>query len=65
MTKKIELSVLDPSPIVEGGSAELSLQNTLELAKKTEQWGYKRFWLAEHHNWAGMASSIFAQAALN
>jgi len=57
MTKKIELSVLDPSPIVEGGSAELSLQNTLDLAKKTEQWGYKRFWLAEHHNWAGMASS--------
>lgn len=52
MTKKIELSVLDPSPIVEGGSAELSLQNTLDLAKKTEQWGYKRFWLAEHHNWA-------------
>ncbi|GAB1796854.1 hypothetical protein PMEGAS228_33720 [Priestia megaterium] len=43
MTKKIELSVLDPSPIVEGGSAKLSLQNTFDLAKKTEQWGYKRF----------------------
>ncbi|MDM5333010.1 hypothetical protein QUF56_07195 [Ureibacillus composti] len=52
MTKEIELSELDPSPIVKGGSAELSLQNTLDLAKKTEQWGYKRFWLAEHHNWA-------------
>jgi luciferase family oxidoreductase group 1 len=51
------LSVLDPSPITEGGSAELSLQNTLDLAKKSEQWGYKRFWLAEHHNWVGMASS--------
>lgn len=52
-------------PLLSGGSAELSLQNTLNLAKKTEQWGYKRFWLAEHHNWAGMASSIFAQVALN
>ncbi|WP_339202037.1 LLM class flavin-dependent oxidoreductase [Peribacillus sp. FSL P2-0133] len=50
-------STRSPSPIVEGGSAELSLQNTLNLAKKTEQWGYKRFWLAEHHNWARMASS--------
>jgi luciferase family oxidoreductase group 1 len=57
MTKNIELSVLDPSPIIEGGSAELSLQNTLDLAKKAEQWGYKRFWMAEHHNWVGMASS--------
>jgi len=53
----IPLSVLDPSPIIEGGSAELSLLNTLDLAKKAEQWGYKRFWLAEHHNWVGMASS--------
>ncbi|MEH7143187.1 MULTISPECIES: hypothetical protein [Priestia] len=43
MTKKIELSVLDPSSIVEGGSAKLSLQNTLDLAKETVQWGYKRF----------------------
>ncbi|GGG03503.1 hypothetical protein GCM10010916_20770 [Paenibacillus abyssi] len=49
--------MLDPSPIIAGGSPELSLRNTLDLAKKAEQWGYKRFWLAEHHNWAGMASS--------
>ncbi|KIL45257.1 LLM class flavin-dependent oxidoreductase [Jeotgalibacillus soli] len=51
------ISVLDPSPIIEGGSPEISLKNTLDLAKKAEQWGYKRFWLAEHHNWVGMASS--------
>jgi luciferase family oxidoreductase group 1 len=50
-------SVLDPSPILEVGSPELSLRNTLNLAKKAEEWGYKRFWLAEHHNWVGMASS--------
>ncbi|MET1029569.1 LLM class flavin-dependent oxidoreductase [Domibacillus tundrae] len=54
---KTPLSVLDPSPIIAGGSAELSLHNTLDLAKKAEKWGYKRFWLAEHHNWVGMASS--------
>ncbi|MCP3762735.1 LLM class flavin-dependent oxidoreductase [Domibacillus sp. A3M-37] len=54
---KTPLSVLDPSPIIAGGSAELSLHNTLDLAKKAEEWGYKRFWLAEHHNWVGMASS--------
>jgi luciferase family oxidoreductase group 1 len=53
----IPLSVLDPSPIIAGGSAEQSLRNTLDLAKKAEEWGYKRFWLAEHHNWVGMASS--------
>jgi luciferase family oxidoreductase group 1 len=50
-------SVLDPSPIIAGGSAEQSLRLTLELAKKVEDWGYHRFWLAEHHNWVGMASS--------
>jgi luciferase family oxidoreductase group 1 len=53
----LPLSVLDPSPIIEGGSPELSLRNTLDLAKKAEQWGYKRYWLAEHHNWVGMAVS--------
>jgi luciferase family oxidoreductase group 1 len=53
----IPFSVLDPSPITVGGSAEQSLRNTLDLAKKAEEWGYKRFWLAEHHNWVGMASS--------
>ncbi|PLT32482.1 LLM class flavin-dependent oxidoreductase [Bacillus sp. V5-8f] len=57
MTNKIELSVLDPSPILKGGSAELSLHNTLDLAQKAEKWGYNRYWLAEHHNWVGMASS--------
>ncbi|WP_416333768.1 LLM class flavin-dependent oxidoreductase [Bacillus smithii] len=53
----IPFSVLDPSPIIEEGSPEQSLRNTLDLAKKAEEWGYKRYWLAEHHNWVGMASS--------
>jgi luciferase family oxidoreductase group 1 len=53
----ISLSVLDPSPIIEGGSAKEALDCTLDLAKKVEVLGFKRFWLAEHHNWQGMASS--------
>jgi luciferase family oxidoreductase group 1 len=53
----ISLSVLDPSPIVEGGSVKEALDCTLDLAKNVEALGFKRFWLAEHHNWPGMASS--------
>jgi luciferase family oxidoreductase group 1 len=53
----IRCSVLDLSPIIEGGSAAKSLQNTLDLAKHAEKWGYHRYWLAEHHNMPGIASS--------
>jgi luciferase family oxidoreductase group 1 len=50
-------SVLDLSPIVEGGSAAQALANTLQLAQHAERWGYRRFWLAEHHNMPGIASA--------
>lgn len=50
-------SVLDLSPIVEGGSAAQSLHNTLDLAQHAERWGFSRFWLAEHHNMPGIASA--------
>ncbi|KOO46261.1 LLM class flavin-dependent oxidoreductase [Priestia koreensis] len=53
-------SVLDLSPIVVGGSVGQSLQNTLDLAQHAEKWGYNRYWLAEHHNMAGIASSATA-----
>ncbi|CAM3759987.1 MsnO8 family LLM class oxidoreductase [Aeromicrobium ponti] len=53
----IRYSVLDLSPIIEGGSAAQSLQNTLDLAQHAEKWGYHRYWLAEHHNMPGIASS--------
>ncbi|MEW4283364.1 LLM class flavin-dependent oxidoreductase [Priestia koreensis] len=53
-------SVLDLSPIVVGGSAGQSLQNTLDLAQHAEKWEYNRYWLAEHHNMAGIASSATA-----
>lgn len=50
-------SVLDLSPIIEGGSPADSLRNTLELAQHAEGLGYRRFWLAEHHNIPGIASA--------
>jgi luciferase family oxidoreductase group 1 len=53
----VPLSVLDLSPIVEGGDAAQALANTLDLARHAEQWGYRRYWLAEHHNMPGIASA--------
>lgn len=51
------LSILDLAPIVEGGDASDALRRSLDLAQHAERWGYKRFWLAEHHNMAGIASA--------
>ncbi len=56
----IPFSVLDLSPILEGGDASLALRNTRDLAQHAEQWGYRRFWLAEHHNMPGIASAATA-----
>jgi luciferase family oxidoreductase group 1 len=53
----IPFSVLDLSPIVEGGGATQALRNTLDLARHAERWGYRRYWLAEHHNMPGVASA--------
>src|SRR5919204_7009220 len=51
------LSILDLSPIVEGSDAGQALRNSLDLAQHTERWGYRRFWIAEHHNMPGIASA--------
>ncbi|HET6959435.1 MAG TPA: LLM class flavin-dependent oxidoreductase [Vicinamibacterales bacterium] len=53
----VPLSVLDLSPIVEGRTAADALRNTLDLARHAERWGYRRYWLAEHHNMPGIASA--------
>lgn len=53
----IPYSVLDLSPIVLGSTPTDSLRNTLDLARHAEKWGYNRYWLAEHHNMPGIASS--------
>lgn len=57
MSSMIPLSVLDLSPILEGSDAAQSFRNTLDLARHVERLGYKRFWLAEHHNMPGVASA--------
>jgi luciferase family oxidoreductase group 1 len=51
------LSVLDLSPIAAGSTARQALGNSLDLARRTEHWGYHRYWVAEHHNMPGIASS--------
>jgi luciferase family oxidoreductase group 1 len=53
----VPLSVLDLSPVTAGSTSAQALRNTIELAKHTEALGYTRFWLAEHHNMPGIASS--------
>jgi luciferase family oxidoreductase group 1 len=54
------LSVLDLAPIVEGSDAATALRHSLDLARHAEACGYKRFWLAEHHNMDGVACSATA-----
>ena len=51
------LSVLDLAPINEGSHAGESFKNSVELAQSVEKWGFNRYWLAEHHNMPGIASS--------
>lgn len=51
------LSILDLAHIRHNGTVSEALQNTLDLAQHAEQRGYKRFWLAEHHNISGIASA--------
>jgi len=53
-------SILDLSPIPKGGTAALALRNTLELAQHAERLGFRRYWLAEHHNMPGIASAATA-----
>jgi luciferase family oxidoreductase group 1 len=58
----IPLSILDLAPIVEGGSAAQALHNARDLARHAEGWGYKRFWMAEHHSMPGIASAATSVA---
>jgi luciferase family oxidoreductase group 1 len=56
----VVLSILDLSPITEGHTAADALRNSLDLAQHAERWGYRRFWVAEHHNMPGIASAATA-----
>ncbi|MBV9848312.1 MAG: LLM class flavin-dependent oxidoreductase [Armatimonadetes bacterium] len=53
----LTLSVLDLAPVGSGTTAAQAFQNTLDLARRVERLGYRRYWLAEHHNMPGIASS--------
>jgi luciferase family oxidoreductase group 1 len=54
------LSVLDLAPIVQGGDAAMALRNSLDLAQHAERLGFRRYWVAEHHNMPGIASAATA-----
>jgi len=60
MSATIHYSVLDLSPITQGGNAASSFRHSLDLAQHAERWGYERFWLAEHHGMPGIASAATA-----
>ncbi len=55
--KELSLSVLDLCPILSGKTARESFTNSVELAQFTEELGFERFWIAEHHNMEGIGSS--------
>ncbi|MBU3013180.1 LLM class flavin-dependent oxidoreductase [Poseidonibacter lekithochrous] len=57
MNKKIPLSVLDLIPIAEGFTIPQAIENSTKLAQAVEEFGYKRYWVAEHHNFSGIASA--------
>ena len=56
----IPLSVLDLAPVKAGGSVAETFRETLDLARHAEAWGFRRYWLAEHHNMTGIASAATA-----
>jgi len=54
---RIKCSVLDIAPVLFGSTGTQALRNTLDLARRAEEFGYHRYWLAEHHNTGSIASS--------
>ncbi|MGZ4704878.1 MAG: LLM class flavin-dependent oxidoreductase [Acidimicrobiales bacterium] len=53
----VPLSVLDLVPVTEGSTPGIALRNSLDLARHAERLGYRRYWVAEHHNMRGIASA--------
>jgi luciferase family oxidoreductase group 1 len=56
----IPFSILDLAPVTEGSDTSQAFRNTLDLARLAEHLGYRRYWLAEHHNMPGIASAATA-----
>ena len=59
-TNGVPISVLDLAPVKEGATISDALEEALALARHVEALGYRRFWLAEHHNTSGIASAATA-----
>jgi len=57
MAEMTRLSILDLAPVPQGSDVSQALANTIDLARHAERLGYHRYWLAEHHNMAGIASA--------
>ena len=55
--QNIQLSILDLVPVTAGSTAAESFRNSVDLARNAEAFGYNRFWMSEHHNMEGVASS--------
>ena len=60
----VPLSILDLVPITVGATPREALHHSLDLARHAERLGYRRYWVAEHHNMTGIASAATAVAAL-
>jgi luciferase family oxidoreductase group 1 len=58
----VPLSILDLAPVAEGRRPGDALRNALDLARHAERLGYRRYWMAEHHNMPGIASAATAVA---
>lgn len=57
LLNSIPFSVLDLATVIEGKTPADTFKNSLDLAQHVEEWGYHRYWLAEHHNMISVASS--------
>jgi luciferase family oxidoreductase group 1 len=57
LTEQLRISVLDQSPIAEGGTGADALRNTIDLARLADELGYSRYWVAEHHGMPMLASA--------
>ena len=57
---RAQLNILDLVPVLDGGTAGEAIASTVDIARHAEKWGYQRYWMAEHHNMRGVASSSTA-----
>ena len=56
----MQISILDLAPVPEGTTPAKAIADSIALARAADDWGYHRFWLAEHHNMEGIASAATA-----